>query len=227
LFNINTELFTGKAKQYANARPDYPKEAIDYICKLVSNSAIFADIGAGTGKFTKNIAERGYQIYAVEPNKDMMLQLKTTLHNYPQTKIIEAPAEATTLSAKSIDIVVCAQAMHWFDLAKFAEECRRITKPDSIIMAVYNVVPGGSSINHSRLSTEIFFKNPIIKEFPNPIYYTREKWLEYMTSHSYDPLPNDVGYANHIKRINSRFDKESIDGFLCLNILTKVYYEKW
>ena len=223
---MNTELFTGKAEQYAMARPGYPIGAIDYICSLVPADAIFADIGAGTGIFTQEIAKRGYTIYAIEPNSDMLEQLKTTANQYKSVKIISAPAEATTLPDKSVDIIICAQALHWFDLMAYEKECKRIGKPGVIVAAVYNITHGGSSITHSKLAQDEFFKNPTIKEFPNPIFYTREKWIAYMTSHSHDPLPTDPEYDEHIAKVNAMFDEESIDGLLCREVVTKVYFEK-
>ena len=68
---INTNGFTGKAQAYAEARPGYPDEAIEYICSLAPKNAVFADIGAGTGKFTSLIARSGNKIFAIEPNEDM------------------------------------------------------------------------------------------------------------------------------------------------------------
>jgi len=224
---MNTELFTGKAEQYANARPGYPTEAIDYICSLVSSDAVFADIGAGTGIFTQEIAKRGYTISAVEPNSDMLEQLAITLKPYSTANIISAPAEATTLSDKSVDIIICAQALHWFDLALFDKECRRIGKPGVVVAAVYNNTPGGDSVTHSQFSTDVFFKNPTIKEFSNPIFYTREKWISYMSSHSHNPLPTDPRYEEHIATVNAQFDDENIEGLLRRDVVTTVYFEKW
>ena len=50
---MNTEAFTGRAQAYMKARPSYPDEAMEYIYGLAPMGAVFADIGAGTGKFTK------------------------------------------------------------------------------------------------------------------------------------------------------------------------------
>jgi len=223
---MNTELFTGKAEVYAKSRPGYPEEAIDYICGLAPSNAIFADIGAGTGKFTELIAKRGYTIFAVEPNEDMLEHLVKTLSSYTNTKIINASAEKTTLPNESIDIVICAQALHWFDQNAFRAECRRIGKPGCIVVAVYNNTPGGSSITHSKQSTDTFFSNPVVREFPNPIFYTRDKWIAYMTSHSHDPIPSDPEYPAHIAEMNAIFNKEQIDGLLKRDVITKIYSEK-
>ena len=94
---MNTEVFTGKARAYANARPSYPDDAIRYIHEIIPKGAVIAEIGAGTGKFTELLARYGYEIYAVEPNEDMRKQLAVTLALLPNAKIISGTAEATTL----------------------------------------------------------------------------------------------------------------------------------
>ena len=223
---INTENFTGKANAYAKGRPSYPKAAIDYICSLVPQGAVFADIGAGTGKFTELLAKRGYQMFAVEPNADMREQLNITLAPFSNVKILKGTAEATNLPDHSVDVITCAQALHWFDPNAFWDECRRISNLDSIVIVVYNNTPGGSSIAHSKLSTDVFFKNPTVREFANPIFYTREKWITYMTSHSNNPLPSDPNYAEHIAEMNAVFNRENVAGILRRDVVTKVYSEK-
>ena len=222
---MNTELFTGKAEIYAQSRPGYPKDAIVYIQSLVTPNAVFADIGAGTGKFTEHIAQCGYEIYAIEPNEDMVKELAKTLKPYSNAKYITAPAEATTLPDKSIDAITVAQALHWFDPVEFVRECRRIGKPGAKLISIYNVMPGGSSPRHSVESAKTFFKNPTIKEFPNPFYYTREAWLKYMSSHSTDPLPTDPGYDEHMTMANQVFDNEQKDGLICRAVVTRIYSE--
>lgn len=223
---LKTDIFTGKAENYAKARPGYPVEAINYIESLIPVGSIVADIGAGTGKFTELIVKRGYKLYAVEPNTDMREQLSTILSPHNNTVVINGTAEATTLQSGSIDVITCAQSLHWFDHKAFRQECLRIGKENVLVIALYNETPGGSSIAHSKQSTDFFYDNPTIREFPNPIYYTRESWLQYMTSHSHDPLPGDDRYDGHITEMNAVFDNENIDGLLKRDVVTKVYSER-
>ena len=222
---MNADKFTGKAEAYAKARPSYPEAAIDYITSLAPPDAVYADVGAGTGKFTELLAKRGYQLFAVEPNADMQKQLEITLSPYPNAKTVVGTAEATTLPNNSVDIITCAQALHWIDPNAFREECSRIGKSNSIVVALYNISRGGSSAEHCKSSTAEFFKNPTVKEFPNPIFFTRENWLAYMTSHSGDPLPSDPNYAEHVAEMNAIFDRESVDGLLKREVVTKICIE--
>ena len=223
---MNIENFTGKAEAYAKGRPGYPKAAIDYICSLVPKDAVFADIGAGTGKFTVTLAERGYSVFAVEPNADMRGQLVITLESFPNVNIINGIAEATTLPEHSVDVITVAHALHWFDINAFRTECSRILKPGGLVIVIYNLTSDGSMINISKEVTDAFFTKPTILEFPNPLEYTRDRWLALDASMDDIPLPNEPGYDAHIAEINALFDRNSVDGIVRYSRIVKVYSER-
>jgi ubiquinone/menaquinone biosynthesis C-methylase UbiE len=223
---MSIENFTGKAEDYAKGRPGYPEAAIDTIVGLAPKGAVFADIGAGTGKLTVKLAEREYTVFAVEPNADMRKQLAITLAPYTNVKIIDSTAEDTTLPDHSVDILTVAHALHWFNLDAFRLECRRIVKPGGLVMVIYNLTPGGEMIHFSKKTTDAFFTNPTTWEFPNPMEYTRENWLAYIASQDDYPQPNDPGYDAHITAINAAFDRDSVDGLLICNRVTKIYSER-
>ena len=222
---MNTENFTGKAEAYAKGRPGYPTAAIETILGLAPSGAVFADIGAGTGKFTVKLAENGYTVFAVEPNADMRWQLAITLKPYSNVKIIDGTAEATTLTDHSVDILTVAHALHWFNLEAFRAECRRVVKPGGLVIAIYNIHPRGEMINISKQTVDAFFTKPMTWEFPNPMEYTRDNWLAYIASQDDYPLPTDPGYDTHIAAINAAFDRDSVNGLLRCDRVTIVYSE--
>ncbi|MCL2665461.1 MAG: class I SAM-dependent methyltransferase [Defluviitaleaceae bacterium] len=224
---MNIEAFTGRAKAYVNARPGYSDEAVEYICSFAPAWAVFADIGAGTGKFTDLIARYGYEIFAVEPNADMREQLIVTLAQYPKVKIVDGTAEATSLADHSVDVITNAQALNRFDLDKFKMECLRIGKPNPLVISVYNA-DEKTGINSPRYkkSTGAFYKTPDVREFLNPLFFTRDKWLLYHLSMSGVPLKGDAGHDAYTAELNETFDRDNADGILQLNQVTVVYSER-
>ncbi|XP_014681500.1 PREDICTED: uncharacterized methyltransferase C25B8.09-like [Priapulus caudatus] len=51
-------------------------------------------------------------------------------------------AEDTGLPPLSVDLVVCSQAAHWFDLDKFFAEVDRILKPNGVLaLSTYQATP--------------------------------------------------------------------------------------
>jgi ubiquinone/menaquinone biosynthesis C-methylase UbiE len=228
---MNTDAFTGRAQAYTQARPGYPDEAIEYIRSLVSTDAVFADIGAGTGKFSECIAKHGYKIYAVEPNSDMRVELKKSLAPYPNAEILIGTAEATTLPDHSVDVITCAQALGWFDLPAFRTECRRIGKSGATVVSLHNTTPGDNFTPRShRLSSkqaaEQFFQNPLVREFPNIIFNTRDRWIQSRISISDSPKPFETGYDEYIAEANEIFDRYNVDGYLRNELVTVVYSER-
>lgn len=69
----NSEKFQHKSGIYAKYRPPYPKEFIELLEESINicKNAIAADIGAGTGILTKELARNMKKVYAVEPNSEM------------------------------------------------------------------------------------------------------------------------------------------------------------
>ncbi len=136
----NTEKFTGKADVYAKYRPGYPAELFEHLYQKYSlnASSVIADIGSGTGIFTRELLKSGMKVKAVEPNADMRLMAEKQLNSCPNFESVNGSAEHTTLSDGSIDLVTAAQAFHWFDPCLFRKECTRILKKDRFVVLVWN-----------------------------------------------------------------------------------------
>ena len=221
----NIEAFSGRAQAYTIARPGYPDAAIAYICSLVPTDAVFADIGAGTGKFTECIAKHGYSIFAVEPNDDMRAELVKTLASFRNSTIVNGSAEATTLSEKSVDVIANAQTLNRVDIDLFRAECKRIGRQNPIVFTLFNVEKGEENPRYIK-STSAFYRNPVVMEFHNPVFFTRDMWLLYFLSMEGVPMPTDPGYETYTAELNEKFDHESKDGLLHLELVTKVYSER-
>ena len=136
----NTEKFTGKADVYAKYRPGYPAELFEHLYQKYSlnASSVVADIGSGTGIFTRELLKSGMKVKAVEPNADMRLMAEKQLNSCPNFESVNGSAEHTTLSDGSIDLVTAAQAFHWFDPCLFRKECTRILKKGRFVVLVWN-----------------------------------------------------------------------------------------
>ncbi|MBD5139340.1 MAG: class I SAM-dependent methyltransferase [Ruminococcus sp.] len=131
---MNEEKFTGKADVYDKYRPTYPAEIIDWLYEKTHAETV-ADIGAGTGIFTKCLSAKPWKITAVEPNADMLEKLRA---NCPNIEIVNASAENTGIASGSIDLVTAATAFHWFDKKKFKAECQRIFTPKGQLAIIWN-----------------------------------------------------------------------------------------
>ncbi len=94
------------------------------------------DLGAGTGKFSLRLLATGAKVIAVEPAPAMLQELR---REFPVVEAREGIAEAIPCPTASMDVVICAQAFHWFANAQAVREINRVLKPDGMLGLIWNV----------------------------------------------------------------------------------------
>jgi SAM-dependent methyltransferase len=125
--------FGSEAAAYERGRPSYPPEAIDWL--LPAGACDVLDLGAGTGKLTTRLVERGLNVIAVDPIPEMLELLTSSL---PDTPALLGTAEEIPLADNSVDAVLVAQAWHWFDPERAAAEVSRVLRPGGRLGLVWN-----------------------------------------------------------------------------------------
>src|SRR5258707_968999 len=112
-----TQRFSSRVENYARHRPGYSAAVIELLrreCGLNADSVV-ADIGSGTGKLTELLLGTGCAVFGVEPNPEMREAGERLLKSFLRFTSVAAPAEATTLAPRSVDLITAGQAFHWFD----------------------------------------------------------------------------------------------------------------
>lgn len=135
---VNPARFLGRADVYAQARPGYPDALGAWLRDLGLLNARVADIGAGTGLFTRLLLAHGAAVTAVEPNPDMRAALGEGLRGVPGLTVQAGTSEATGLAGASVGLITAAQAAHWFDPARTTPEFRRVLRPGGQVLFVWN-----------------------------------------------------------------------------------------
>lgn len=125
--------FGSAAAAYERGRPSYPPEAIDWLLPRGARQVL--DLGAGTGKLTTRLVERGLDVVAVDPIPDMLEVLRTSL---PETSALLGTAEDIPLPDNSVDAVLVAQAWHWVDPERAVPEVARVLRPGGRLGLVWN-----------------------------------------------------------------------------------------
>lgn len=135
-----TERFSDRVDAYIAFRPGYPESLIDCLLETagLDPGAAVADVGAGTGIFTRLLLARGMRVYAVEPNANMRAAAEAALGDEPGFASIAASAESTGLADASVELVTAAQAFHWFDNDTARAEFGRILVPGGQLALVWN-----------------------------------------------------------------------------------------
>lgn len=129
-----TTRFSDRAGAYALARPGYPSGAVDAVLEGVEAGACVIDLGAGTGIFSRLLAERGVRVVAVEPNAEMREKGAAD----GRLEWHDGTAERTGLGEASADVVVAAQSFHWFEATGAVREMARVLRPGGRLALVWN-----------------------------------------------------------------------------------------
>jgi SAM-dependent methyltransferase len=130
--------FGAAAAAYAEHRPDYPPDAVLWCVAPLERDLAglrVLDLGAGTGKLTALLAERAADVTAVEPDEAMLAELRRRL---PSVRALGGPAEAIPLADGSVDAVLCAQSLHWFDPSRAVPEIARVLTAGGVLGALWN-----------------------------------------------------------------------------------------
>jgi SAM-dependent methyltransferase len=245
----STTRFSSRVEDYVRYRPGYPPEVIDLLwseCELGENAQI-ADVGSGTGIFTKLLLERGATVFAVEPNGPMRSAAEAALLGNPGFRSIDGTAEHTTLGDASVDLVVAAQAFHWFDREPTRNEFVRILRSPRWCALVWNDrVEDGSpflsayerllrehatdyfQVRHKAIQPEhfeAFFGESLRKAiFPNSQRFDFEGVAGRLLSSSYAPQAGYPRHAPMMEELRRIFDATSESGTVEFRYETQVFY---
>jgi SAM-dependent methyltransferase len=122
--------FARAADAYERGRPGYPDEAIDWLTRHLGPQVI--DLAAGTGKLSRMLAARGYDVLAVEPVAEMRALIGEGV------LAVDGTAESIPAPDASAHTVTVGQAFHWFDGARALPEIHRVVRPGGTLVVIFN-----------------------------------------------------------------------------------------
>jgi ubiquinone/menaquinone biosynthesis C-methylase UbiE len=163
-----------------------------------------AEIGAGTGIFTRHLAERGLAVTAIEPSRAM----RATALELDGVTWRPGSGEQTGLESASQRWVVAAQSFHWIDTERGLAEARRLLVPGGHFTALWNdrdnhrseilgetmavlrrLVPGYQHGYRARRWGEIIcstgdFRDVVSHQVPHSVAMTRDRYLDLWRSNN-------------------------------------------
>ncbi len=129
--------FSQVAQTYAAYRPHYPAALVDVLADHCAERGLAWDAGCGNGQLSVALAARFEQVIATEPAQAQL----DAAERHSNVEYRCEPAEKSTLGSGSVDLVVAAQAAHWFAWPAYVAEVERVAKPGALVALVsYGIV---------------------------------------------------------------------------------------
>lgn len=146
--------FSKQAAGYAKFRPRYPKKLFEYLGSIAPSCALAWDCGTGNGQAAVGLASVFDRVIATDASEKQIANAEQ--HEHVQYRV--SSAEDSGLETRSVDLIMVAQALHWFDLPRFYDEVRRVLKNSGVFAAS---------------AYKFFHITPEIDELVNDRYYDK------------------------------------------------------
>jgi ubiquinone/menaquinone biosynthesis C-methylase UbiE len=132
------DAFGNSAREYELGRPRWPAELIDRVAGELElgPDATVLDLGAGTGKLTRDLVPPFARVIAVEPDDAMRAVLEEVV---PEAEALAGSAEAIPLPDESVDAVFTAEAFHWYASDETVREIARVLRPRGGLVIFWNL----------------------------------------------------------------------------------------
>lgn len=124
--------FSRHAELYRRYRPTYPDAVFAWLASISPGRTLALDVGTGNGQAAVKLADHFEQVLATDASGPQV----DAATPHPKVSYRVARAEDSGLPASSVELVLAAQAFHWFDFEAFFAECRRVLRPGGVVAAL-------------------------------------------------------------------------------------------
>ncbi len=114
--------FSSNSDQYVTYRPLYSDAIFAFIYQHLPHRRIAWDCGTGNGQVAVKLAQTFKTVFATDMSKN---QIQHAIQR-ENIRYSVQPAEKTTLPQDTFDLIMVAQAIHWFNFTNFYHEVRRV-----------------------------------------------------------------------------------------------------
>ena len=110
--------FSKQAAVYSKFRPRYPQELFDYLGSIALSRQVAWDCGTGNGQAAVGLASVFDRVIATDASEKQIANAQS--HERVDYRV--ASAENSGIGSETIDLIMVAQALHWFDLVVFTRK---------------------------------------------------------------------------------------------------------
>ena len=123
------DYFSALSGSYRSFRPHYPAELFEHVRSIAPAGSLAWDCASGNGQAATMLARHFSSVIATDASAQQIAEAE------PRENVVYRveTAEATSIDDATVDLTTVAQALHWFDLDRFADEVRRVSVPGAVL----------------------------------------------------------------------------------------------
>ncbi len=131
------------ADAYNRVRPRYPQTVIERAIQLaqLSPKAKILELGCGPAIATVPLAQLGFSLLSLEPNREASELAKLNCAEYPNVEIQNLAFEEWELKRDYFDAVLAATSWHWIDPAIAYVKSAAALKTQGSLILLWNTPP--------------------------------------------------------------------------------------
>ncbi|MEW4453347.1 class I SAM-dependent methyltransferase [Bremerella sp. JC817] len=245
----STERFSSRVDNYVRFRPGYPQEVLSVLEQEIGFGTdwIVADVGSGTGISAGLFLKHGNVVIGVEPNLEMRSAAEQLLEGFSRFQSVTGTADNTTLGNQSVDLIVVAQAFHWFDPLNARTEFLRIVKPNGWVSLLWNLPRHYASpflqdyqqllieygidylkvraLTSQESTIEALYGGTEFRKFvlQNEQQFDLESLRGRLLSSSYAPTEDHANYEPMLEKLERIFEQHESDGVVRFEYDTEIF----
>jgi SAM-dependent methyltransferase len=121
--------FSRQAQDYGLYRPRYPPELAAYVASVAPGRRLALDVATGNGQAAIDLAAHFELVLASDASARQLAEAAP----HPRVRYLRHRAECLPLASGVADLLVAAQAAHWFDFEHFYAEAHRVLRPGGVV----------------------------------------------------------------------------------------------
>jgi SAM-dependent methyltransferase len=204
-------VFGTDPEAYDRVRPGYPPAMLDTVSAVtgIQPGHRVLEIGAGTGKATRAMAERGWHVTCLEPSAEMREQLELLRASQPAVTVSGHFLE-TFPGGEPFPLALAAQSWHWTDPAVRYQRVHDLLGPGGWLALAWNTPrrtdrsldadldalygahanglrarePGSAGVHRGQWSSGDLTTNPLF----GVVLHWRQNWVENYDADQYARL---------------------------------------
>lgn len=162
--------FSEQAKQYSKHRPRYPAALFEYLASLAPERELAWDARTGNGQAALELTRHFQRVIATDASADQI----ANAFQHERIEYRTEPAENTSFSAHTVDLVTVGQAVHWFDFEAFYREVRRVAKPNAVLsLWTYHLPVISPAVDKSLLT---FMRETLAGYWPERFHHVDDRY---------------------------------------------------